>query len=190
MEGCHYFCISFESKEGEEMIPIGGDERGIALVSALVLTLLALVLVGIVMKMVLTGTYFSGSLKNYTSSLASTKGGVEDFVFSLKNSSWVQANDTSWLSGHSCKLQRDTSLWSTACSSLCNPLSNCTSDTSPDDIVDNADWKKDYGGYTVYAKIVDCKAVSDGFISTIDLVGRSSSSPEVAWLTIVYEQEF
>ncbi len=166
------------------------DEKGIALVSALVLTLLSLILVGMVMKMVVSSIYSSASLKTYTSCLAATKGGVEDFVSSLKNSSWIQVTGNEWLSGHSCKLQRDTSEWASVCSSICNPLSNCTSDARPDDIVDNADWIKDYGSYSVYAKIVDCKAISDGFVYTVDLVGKSSASPEVAWLTIVYEEKF
>ncbi len=163
-------------------------EEGIALVSALVLTLLSLILVMIVMKMVLVSTYSSGSLRSYTSSLASTKGGVEDFVMDLKGSSWIQPIGSNWLPSHFCKLQRETNTWSSVCS-FCNPLTLCTSDSTPQDIINYADWKKSYGNCTVYVKIVDCTAFSDGYVYTIDVVGKYPSSPEVAWVTIVFEQK-
>jgi Tfp pilus assembly protein PilX len=163
------------------------DQDGIALVTALILSLVGLILVMAITRMLSTSTYFSGSVKRYTSSLEASKGGVEEFISSLKNSTWFDPSDANWLSGHTCKLRRDSSLWSSVCS-FCSSC-DCYSNSNPDDIINCPDWQKNYGSYTVYAKIIDCKGYADGFLYNIEVVGVGSSS-EKAWIAVLYQQSF
>ncbi len=164
---------------------LSGQDKGIALVTALILSLVAIVLMAAIMVLVVTNTQHSGSVKRYTSCLEATKGGMEDFIASMKNSTWTNPADTNWITGHTCKLKRDTSVWSSACT-FCSNGTQCTDDSSPSDIINYADWQKSYGSYTVYAKIIDCKGYADGFLYNIELVGVGAGN-EKAWIALVYQ---
>ncbi len=165
---------------------LGRKDSGIALITSLLLSLIAIVLVAAIMTLVVTSTKHSGAIKRYTSSLEASKGGIEDFISVLKRDSWNYSSSTNWISGHTCKLRRDTSLWSDVCN-VCSDMSKCTSNANPSDIIEYADWKKDYGYYTVYAKIIDCKSYSDGFIYNIEVIGIGNRTSEKSWIEVLYQ---
>jgi len=56
------------------------DERGIALITSLILSLIAIVLASAIMILVVSSTKQSGIVKRYTSALEAAKGGVEEFL--------------------------------------------------------------------------------------------------------------
>ncbi len=154
---------------------IGKD--GIALITALILSLIVVVFAAAIFALVLTSTKHSGNIKRYTSSLEAAKGGMEDFISTLKSSSWTTTSDPNWISGHTCKLKRDTDKWPSVCN-FCSTLSNCTSNSNPSDIINYADWLNTYGSYVVYAKIIDCKGFSDGFLYNFEIVSVGNSTNE------------
>lgn len=165
------------------------EKDGIALITALLLSLIVVIFGAAVFTLILTSTRHSGNIKRYTSSLEATKGGMEDFISTLKSSDWTNASDPNWITGHICKLRRDTNLWASVCN-FCTTLTQCTSNSDPSDIINFADWKKNYGSYTVYAKIIDCKGYTDGFIYNFELVGVANSTNERTWIQVVYQQMF
>lgn len=168
------------------MIFIKQDEKGIALVTSLILSLIAVVLASAIMMLVVSSTKQSGTVKRYTSALEAAKGGVEEFLIDVKNSTWSSASDN-WIDEHTCKLKRDSSTWPIACSFCSNSMEKCISHSNPSDIINNPDWQKTYGSYTVYAKIVDTKGYIDGFLYNIEVVGTNNSTNEKAWINVLYQ---
>jgi len=169
------------------------SERGIALITTLLLNLVCLLLVAGVTQIVVTGTKMSGTVKRYTSALEAAKGGIEDFVSSLLDTDFnVAPSDSRWVSGHNCKVNRDTDNWLVVCGEdICgSDNSKCTSHAQPEDIIDYTDWVGTYGQYTVYVKIVDVKGTIDGYyLYTIETVAKKNANFEKAWVTVFYRRE-
>ncbi len=63
--------------------PIVGNERGVALVMALVLGLVGMLIITALLYMVGTGTWLSGSQKRYQATLEATQGGMSFFVHEI-----------------------------------------------------------------------------------------------------------
>ncbi|RLJ71021.1 hypothetical protein BCF55_1310 [Hydrogenivirga caldilitoris] len=59
---------------------MGGNERGIALITTLILGLIALVIIAALMFMLVTGTQISGISKRYSGALEAAKGASEYIV--------------------------------------------------------------------------------------------------------------
>ena len=171
---------------------IFNSQKGMALVTTLLLSLIGLGLVLVVFNLVITGTRTSGTIKRYTTALEAAKGGAEDFINSLSTTSFnVNPSDPNWYNGHNCKVDRDTDNWTVICGvSMCGSNNtNCTSHSKPQDIINNYDWKKDYGDYSVYVKIVDVKGTADGYyLYTIDIISKNNNTSEQAWISIVYQK--
>ena len=160
------------------------SEKGIALITTLILALVCLALIAGVMVLLNVGTRLSGIKSRYTSSVEAAKGGIEDFLQNIPFNHKGLASDTDY----KCKLQQDTSNWSTICTNYCTGT-NCTSHYSPQDIINFSDWSNTYGNYTVYCKIVDAKGASGGdWFYTIETVAKGNNTPELAWYAIIYKR--
>ena len=165
------------------------SRRGIALITTLIVALIGLALISAVTHLIVTSSRTSGTVRRYTTALEAVKGGIEEFVEIVASSSWSSPpTDSHWVSGHDCKLRRDTIHWTTVCSSICTEDS-CTSHAKPDDIKDHADWINNYGSYNVYTKIIDCKGYADGWLFTIEAVAEQTSGNEEAWVSVLYQIE-
>ncbi len=163
-----------------------------ALATTLILSIIGLGLALVVLNLVITGTKTSGTIKRYTTALEAAKGGIEDFINSLLKTSFnVTPSDNKWKSGHNCKVDRDTNNWPVVCGKdICGTDNSlCTRHTKPDDIINNYDWKNDYGDYSVYVKIVDVKGSADGYyLYAIDILSKNIRTSEQAWMSIVYQK--
>ncbi len=161
------------------------SQKGVALITTLILCLICLSLIAGIIIMINTGTNISGIKGRYTFSLEAAKGGIEDFIQDIPFDHKGIANDTDY----KCKIQQDTTNWSVTCANHCSGI-NCTSHSTPKDIIDFYDWYNIYGNYTVYCKIVDAKGTADGdWYYTIEAVAKSNNTPETAWYTIIYRRE-
>lgn len=174
-----------ESTKGIKVM-FKNNEKGIALITSLVLSLIAVVLATAIMILVMSSTKQTGTVKRYASALEAAKGGIEEFLTTVKASDWSFTSDTNWVNGHNCKLKRDSSLWSTACS-FCNGTVSCSSNSNPNDIINYPDWQKSYGTYTVYAKIIDTKGYVDGYLYNIDVVSTNNNTNEQAWINVLFQ---
>ncbi len=166
------------------------DKKGLALVIALVLSLLAMGFIAILMNLVVTGTKMSGSSKVYTSALESAKGGVEYFIQSMAGFVYHKGlpTDTTAM----CKVQQDTSNWAQSCqgymqaNSRISSAQDLSSHSSIDDIINYYDSKTIMGDYEVYMKLVDARGSADGkWYYTFDVVAENKNNTnERAWLIV------
>jgi len=164
---------------------ISDSEKGIALATTLIISLICLALIAGIIQMINIGTRISGIKGRYTSALEAAKGGIEEFLQDIPFEHKGTVND----SDYKCKLQQDTNNWAVTCKNYCSGT-NCTSHESPKDIINFADWAQSYGNYTAYCKIVDAKGTSDGtWFYTIEVVAKNNNTPETAWYTILYKRE-
>lgn len=138
------------------------NEKGIALVTALMMTLISLIITLALLYMVTTGTQMSASQKRYKSALEASHGTVQLFTKEIidrafKGYSSSQFNRDSGyaaigltMTGNAClqdKLTKPTAQWGNACSNTPDPK------LSPDmTAILKGD---DSSGFNVYAKIVD-----------------------------------
>jgi len=166
------------------------DKKGLALVTALVLSLLAMGLIAILMNLIITGTKISGSFKVYTSALEAAKGGVEYFIHSMAG--FVYHKGLSTDTTAMCKVQQDTSNWPQSCQGYmqANPritnAQDLSSHSTIDDIVNYYDSKATFGDYNVYMKLVDARGSADGnWYYTFDVVAENKNNTnERAWLIV------
>ncbi len=170
------------------------NNKGVVLITTLVLSIISLLLVAALMKLVLTSARLSGVIKRYTSALEAAKGGLEDFITDTSFGHKGNPSDSDF----SCKIQNDTTQWPVSCANY-NKCSGCSSNdisncpcvvhSSSKDVLDNYDWSRSYGSYTVYCKIVDARGTPKSWLYTIDIVAKGPSTPERAWTTILYLRE-
>lgn len=143
------------------------SEKGIALVTSLMLTLISLTIVMALLYMITQGTKVSGQMKTYRTALDASYGGAEIFTkdmlpYVLRNySSANMVNDvTSTFSGvnmqvlttQAClqaKLTRPTKDWPAGCDASSAPKRNPDISMTLQGLGDNK--------YVVYSKIVDTK---------------------------------
>ncbi|WP_022670304.1 pilus assembly PilX N-terminal domain-containing protein [Hippea alviniae] len=163
------------------------NKKGIALIVTLVLAAISVILIGVLMNLVITGTKISGVFKQYTSALEAAKGGMEDFISSM--GTFVYYKGLSTDNESICKIQQDTDNWGESCKSYMKAKgyteAELSSHSSVEDIIDYPDMVKDFGNYKVYVKLIDAKGAADGWYYTVDVVSQSKSdSRERAWLTV------
>jgi len=164
------------------------SQKGIAFITSLILSLICIVLIALIFKLTLTSTKLSGKIKRYSTALEAAKGGIEDFIWSIKSTEFnVNPSDSRWIQDHNCKIDRETRNWPQVCSSICIS-DNCTSNAKSEDIINYCDWKNTYGNYTVYCKIVDIKAVIDTYFYTIEIVSKNNNTDEIAWFSVIYKK--
>lgn len=128
----------------------GLNDKGIALVTALILSLLALVIATATIYMLLQGTEVSGLKKRYTSALGASKGATEAtaLIISLSGSIPSDLAGITTVSNPSCfdkKLTNRKVDWG-----VCD-----TGETISSSSYDIKFDLTAYGGYEAYAKIVD-----------------------------------
>ncbi len=166
------------------------NDKGIALITALVLSLVAMALIAALMQLILTGTKMSGYLKSYTTALESAKGGVEYFISSI--SGYVYHKGMPIDTNVMCKIQQDTKNWSESCkgyikaNNRINSVSDLSSDETIDDIINYYDNKLDLGNYEVYMKLVDARGSSSGkWYYTFDVVSENKNNlQQRAWIVV------
>jgi hypothetical protein len=155
------------------------NQKGIALVTALMLTLISLAIISALLIMILRGVQTSASEKKYRTALEATYGGTEitmkdvtPLVFQGYSGAQLSAkfagvDDMTFPSGTACfhqKLTLPTSLWSSSCSQTLNPTS------SPDVSFKLKGINNSNAPYTVYAKYVD-STIGNTDISGLQLEG-------------------
>ena len=139
------------------------SQKGIALIVALILSLVSLMLVGMALYVVTQGTRLSGRLRIYASSLSAAKGAYEittNILSSIKDNQSYDLNNINSLedSKEKClyiKLNYLTQDWTSApgwSNNNCYSLNNATS-SNIDDIEKFYDLKYKLGSYDVYIKI-------------------------------------
>ncbi len=166
------------------------NNKGIALITALVLSLVAMALIAALMQLVLSGTKMSGSMKVYTTALEAAKGGVEYFVRSM--SGYVYHKGMPSDTDAKCKVQQNTENWAESCKKYIesnNRIDNesqLSSHDTVEDIIDYYDTKLDLGDYEVYMKLVDTRGSSSGkWYYTFDVVSQNKNNPqERAWIIV------
>ena len=139
------------------------NERGIALVTALLLTLIALAITMAILYMVIWQTKLSGAHKRYKTALEASQGGVQLFTQQIIPQVFANVSGSSLASqfaglslnepNASClefKLKNPTSSWSTKCGPDATPFDA----TSMPDVTFNLQGASSVP-YTVYSKIVD-----------------------------------
>ncbi len=135
------------------------QERGIALVMVLVLSLIALALVAGLMYMVTTGTRMSGALRFFRTAEEASIGGVGIAADLIRNRGAAPASFaglTNGLAGTAAGtssalcFQQKLTLSRTAAN-----WANCVANDTSIDPTQNSDMRFDLGNYRVFAKIVD-----------------------------------
>jgi len=171
------------------------DEKGVALLLALVLGLISVVFLAGVLMMIGSGARLSGIERTYTSAIEAAKGGA-DLICRLLRRGGVDVGDyagVGWLTvrDQTClgnKLERETQNWG------CNPTCNVTSSDMADIINCYDISRSSFGDYDLYMKIVDTKHYQVGgkdvFLYTIHSLAISNKNPnEKAWITFLYKVE-
>jgi Tfp pilus assembly protein PilX len=153
------------------------NEKGIALVTTLMLMVLGFALVATLMVLVTQGTKLSGIEQRYTAALEASKGGTEMIIDMIRNSTFAPpaavGNATSPSGCLQQKMTLATSGWTGSCPASSYP-----------------DVQFTLGSYVVSVKIIDTKdAGADGFLYTINSRAVLPSSAEKAEIFFVYQQK-
>lgn len=193
-----------KSPEGREgLLRCRSDERGVALIMVMVISAIALAIMGALMYMLITGTRLSGGMKRYKTAIEAGVGGADVVYEMLKARGDPGITDISLAMGGcaSAKIVNATSNWGGCDSSLTI------------DITDPAtyDMRFDLGNYRVYAKIVDTVRGNTGgggddlvktgvvtadtdlqskevpYLYSIELEARGTNTDERARLSVLYQ---
>lgn len=184
------------------------DERGVALIMVMVISVISLAIMGALVHMLITGTRLSGSMKRYKTAVEAGVGGA-DIVYAM-----LEARGDPGIpginllmnpSGSGCstaKIINATTSWGGCDSSLTIDITDATT----------YDMRFDIGNYRVYAKIVDTIIGNTGssgggliktgvvtadtdlqtqevpYLYTIELDARALNNPvERAKLSVLYQ---
>ncbi|OAQ20719.1 hypothetical protein [Thermosulfurimonas dismutans] len=150
-------------------------KEGFILINTIIISLVALIMLLGLTYLIFYGTRMSGISKRYTSALEAAKGGTLECLTALKNCTII----------NSFKCEHSTNTWS----AYVSDTTNATSHSSPEDIIQHADWQKDYGNYRVSCKIVDTRGYTNGYFYAVEVVGEKIGGEERAWLSVGYRLE-
>ena len=163
------------------------NERGIALVTALLLTMLALAIVAAVLYIVTQGIQVSAASKKYKTALEATHGGLEVFTKDIITQIYTGTSTTQLVSSFpvatiglsffgsytSCvkhKLNTPTSQWSTGASAVCGSNAKVINPKNNYDATFTLKGTTPGTNYKAYAQIVDtvtgnsCATVGDALL--------------------------
>jgi Tfp pilus assembly protein PilX len=154
-----------------------GNNKGIALITVMILSIVGLGLIVSMINMTHIGTKISGAERRYTTALEAAKGGSEIITNMIQNDSYSPENiaGATKQSG-TCvqtKMTSETSSWG-SCSSTSDPT-------------DQPDITATLGGYTVYVKFVDSKETNNYWFYTIN--SRAQKGNEQAEISFLYRIE-
>jgi len=155
-------------------------EEGIALFTTIILALLSFIVIITVMYITTTGIKISGAVTRYTTALEAAKGGTEDVLHDIKAVLVGSTLIGAWRNNTSVnKLEQEYST---------------TPPTTPQSVITNYDWKKEYGDYEVYGLIVSTHIVNLGvgklrYYYNFEIVAINKNNPtaEKAWLSVFYQ---
>ena len=170
------------------------NERGIALVTALLLTLIALAIVGAVLYMVTQGIQISASSKRYKTALEASNGGLDIFskdiltqIYTGTHSTQVKSQFSSislnffgtYTSCMNHKLTTPTAQWDTTTGHACGSTARIINPKVNYDAMFTLKGTTTATNYTAYAQIVD---TVPGNSDRSGLVGQLGSGTGVAGL--------
>ncbi|NLJ29501.1 MAG: hypothetical protein GX433_16040 [Deltaproteobacteria bacterium] len=161
------------------------NERGIALITTLLLMVLGFTVVVTLIVMVTQGTQITGIEQRYTTALDASKGGADFIINMIRNDLTlppVIAN-AAGPSGSACLRQKLTSTTSAA------NWSSCAANASTADPTDEPDITFILNNYLVSVKIIDTKESSTDYYYTIGIRSQVPNSTEHAEISILYRQE-
>ncbi len=170
------------------------DNKGIALVTALMMTLISLAMVIVLLSYVMQGARATGSTKQYKNTLEASYGGadllVKDIIPSFFNFSGASSSgaisdlqakyasvDLDFSSGNSClseKLNNQTMLWTDANCGV--EKKNANPKVLPDItfvLKSTPSGFQTRPGYIIYSKIVDTAVVGNTDKSSVDFSSRN-----------------
>lgn len=169
---------------------IYNNERGIALITTLLLMVLGFAVVVILLQMVTQGTKISGVEQRYSTALEASKGGENVIIDTILNDGALNADlvATGNILGNTfnadCfrqKITKATSLTPKVNWGACSD-NNLTSDLTKDpDIMMNLN------NYQVLIKIIDTRETGSAFIYTIKILSQVPNSPEHSEISILYQ---
>ncbi len=152
-------------------------QEGIALFTTLILALLSLIIIFAIMYITTVGIRLSGAVVRYTTALEAAKGGAEDILHDIKAVLVGSTLIGAWKPGSTSKLDSEFST---------------SPPTTPEDVINNYDWHKEYGDYDVYGFIVSThkKVLGVGklrYFYDFEIVAINTTSKEKAWLSVFYQ---
>ena len=154
-----------------------GNNKGIALITVMILSIIGLGLIVSMMNMIHIGTKISGAERRYTTALEAAKGGSEIIINMIQSGSYSPENIAgATAQSGTCiqtKMTNETSHWG-SCSFTSDPT-------------DHPDITASLGGYTVYIKIVDSKETKNYWFYTINCLAKKGN--EQAQVSFLYRIE-
>ncbi len=184
------------------------NQKGIALIVALILSLVSLVLIGMALYISTQGTKLSGRLKSYATALSAANGAYEiattilpsikqQSSFDLSNIDSLKSNNEKCLN---IKLNNLTQNWTSTSGwsyNHCPSLNNATS-SNIDDIRNYYDLKYKLGDYYIYIKVTSSslgntqlpsQSLSSGGVSSSGLGSKPSPTmPHLYRIEILSEK--
>ncbi|GLI35732.1 hypothetical protein [Desulforhabdus amnigena] len=166
------------------------NERGIALITTLLLMVMGFAVVVILLHLVTQGTKISGIEQRYSTALEASKGGEYVIIDTILNDGTL--NDDLIASGNilddafnaDCLYQKLTKV--TSASPKVN-WPSCTDYASTTDPTKDPDVILNLSNYQVSIKIVDTKETSEAFIYTINVRAQVPNSPEHSEISFLYQ---
>lgn len=171
------------------------NERGIALITALLMMVLGFAVVVTLLLLVTQGTKISGIEQRYAVALDATKGGGDLIIYMIRNGltsppSLANATGPSTSSCLNQKLSKPTSAANWAACSWSTSTSNpAMKQAISEDPSEAPDLTLNMNGYQVFVKITDTKETSTDFLYNINIRSQLPNSPEHSEISLLYQQE-
>jgi hypothetical protein len=161
------------------------NEKGIALVTALIMMVLGFAVVVTLLLMVTQGTKITGIEQRYAVALDASKGGADFIINMIRNDLTNPPNfaGASGISGSPCLKQKLEKPTSTA------NWDSCSSNASTSDPMDQPDVTLALNNYQVFVKIVDTRETDTDFLYTINIRSQLPNGTEHAEISLLYKQE-
>lgn len=171
------------------------NEKGIALITALLMMVLGFAVVVTLLLLVTQGTKISGIEQRYAVALDATKGGGDLIIYMIRNGltsppSLANAAGPSTSSCLNQKLSKPTSAANWAACSWSTSTSNpALKEAISEDPSEAPDLTLSMNGYQVFVKITDTKETSTDLLYTINIRSQLPNSPEHSEISLLYQQE-
>ncbi|GKT08983.1 hypothetical protein [Desulforhabdus sp. TSK] len=172
------------------------DERGIALITTLLMVVIGFAVVVILLLLVTQGVKVTGIEQRYAGSLEAAKGGTDLIINTIKNAALSDPTDPLVLptfvenlnleSGEPCikeKLAKATSA---------SPKVNwphCSDYAATSDPTQNPDLIFDLSSHHLHIKIIDTRDTTSAYIYTIKIRAEEADAMGHAEISVLYQQE-
>lgn len=172
------------------------DEKGIVLVSTLILMVLGAGLVVALLKLTTHATKLSGLEQQYTTAIEASKGGTEVIINMIKSETYTPPaiGSASAASGSVC-LQQKLTKSSSPCPAppclvpcLASPCwTSCGSNATSSDPTAEPDITMSLSGYSMFLKVVDTKESEDKYMYSIKVRSVSPATNDQAEISFLYQ---